>query len=132
MSKVRTVNVNQIPEELLNDKELNLQIKQLPENYNFEIHKTIWRIKTIQAKRGRSTNDCLDCFIDHFFDQWRCKCPKVYLHLPVQLLIYFDRKKCRRKNYTTRLLLVIRMSTLSLWVMLPMEPVVLMIMVLEH
>ena len=53
MSKVRPFNVNQIPEELLNDKELNLQIKQLPENYNFEIHKTIWRIKTIQAKRGK-------------------------------------------------------------------------------
>jgi hypothetical protein len=52
MSKVRTLNVNQIPDELLNDKELNLQIKQLPENYNFEIHKTIWRIKTIQAKRS--------------------------------------------------------------------------------
>jgi len=52
MTKVRPLNANQIPEELLNDKELNLQIKQLPENYNFEIHKTIWRIKTIQAKRG--------------------------------------------------------------------------------
>ncbi len=52
MSKIRIGNINQIPEELLNDKELNLQIKQLPENYNFEIHKTIWRIKTIQAKRG--------------------------------------------------------------------------------
>jgi hypothetical protein len=52
MSKVRTLNVNQIPDELLNDKELNLQIKQLPDNYNFEIHKTIWRIKTIKAKRG--------------------------------------------------------------------------------
>ncbi len=50
MSKVRP---NQIPEELLNNKELNLQIKQLPENYNFEIHKTIWRIQTINAKRGK-------------------------------------------------------------------------------
>jgi len=56
MSKVRPLNANQIPEELLNDKELNLQIKQLPENYNFEIHKTIWRIKTIQAKRGIKKN----------------------------------------------------------------------------
>jgi len=52
MSKVRPLNANQIPDELLQNKELNLQIKQLPENYNFEIHKTIWRIKTIQAKRG--------------------------------------------------------------------------------
>ena len=53
MSKVRPLNANQIPIELLNDKELNLLIKQLPENYNFEIHKTIWRIKTIKAKRGK-------------------------------------------------------------------------------
>lgn len=52
MSKVRPLNANQIPDELLNNKDLNLQIKQLPENYNFEIHKTIWRIKTIKAKRG--------------------------------------------------------------------------------
>ncbi|CAF2512516.1 unnamed protein product [Rotaria sp. Silwood2] len=51
MNKVRPLNANQIPNELLNDKELNLLIKQLPENYNFEIHKTIWRIKTIKAKR---------------------------------------------------------------------------------
>lgn len=53
MSKVRPLNANQIPDELLHDKELNLLIKQLPENYNFEIHKTIWRIKTIKAKRGK-------------------------------------------------------------------------------
>ena len=52
MNKTRVVNINQIPDELLNDKDLNLQIKQLPENYNFEIHKTIWRIRTIKAKRG--------------------------------------------------------------------------------
>ena len=25
---------------------------QLPENYNFEIYKTIWKIKSIKAKRG--------------------------------------------------------------------------------
>ena len=53
MNKVRALNANQIPDEVLNNKELNLQIKQLPENYNFEIHKTIWRIKTIKAKRGK-------------------------------------------------------------------------------
>ena len=52
MSKVRPFNANQIPEELLNDKDLNAQIKRLPENYNFEIHKTIWRIRSIKAKRG--------------------------------------------------------------------------------
>jgi hypothetical protein len=52
MSKLRTINLNQIPDELLNDRELNEHIRQLPENYNFEIHKTIWRIRTIKAKRG--------------------------------------------------------------------------------
>jgi hypothetical protein len=53
MNRIRPVNANQIPDELLNDKELNKQIQQLPENYNFEIHKTIWRIRTLQAKRGQ-------------------------------------------------------------------------------
>jgi len=57
MSKVRPLNANQIPDELLQNKELNLQIKQLPENYNFEIHKTIWRIQTIKAKRGKVKNN---------------------------------------------------------------------------
>ena len=36
--------VNQIPEEILNDKLLNETIKCLPSHYNFEIHKSIWRI----------------------------------------------------------------------------------------
>lgn len=61
MSKVRPFNANQIPEELLNDKELNQQIKQLPENYNFEIHKTIWRIRNIKAKRGIVNSHLFDC-----------------------------------------------------------------------
>ncbi|XDV32254.1 hypothetical protein PO909_003117 [Leuciscus waleckii] len=34
---------NQIPDEILKDPELNESIKALPANYNFEIHKTIWR-----------------------------------------------------------------------------------------
>lgn len=36
--------INQIPKEILENKLLNEVIKVLPENYNFEIHKTIWRI----------------------------------------------------------------------------------------
>ncbi|KAH3901279.1 2-(3-amino-3-carboxypropyl)histidine synthase SCDLUD_002769 [Saccharomycodes ludwigii] len=43
--------VNHIPEEILNDKELNEAIKLLPSNYNFEIHKTIWNIKKYKATR---------------------------------------------------------------------------------
>lgn len=43
--------MNQIPDEILNDKELNEAIKLLPSNYNFEIHKTVWNIKKQNAKR---------------------------------------------------------------------------------
>jgi len=42
---------NKIPEELLNDPLLNSAIAALPTNYNFEIHKTIWRIREAKAKR---------------------------------------------------------------------------------
>lgn len=36
---------NSIPEELLNDVELNKAISVLPSNYNFEIHKSIWKVQ---------------------------------------------------------------------------------------
>lgn len=42
---------HQIPDEILNNAELSSAIKQLPENYNFEIQKTIWRIKFMNAKK---------------------------------------------------------------------------------
>lgn len=42
--------INKIPEELLNDKKLQEAIDALPKNYNFEIHKTIWRIRQSNAK----------------------------------------------------------------------------------
>ncbi|EFN88258.1 2-(3-amino-3-carboxypropyl)histidine synthase subunit 1 [Harpegnathos saltator] len=45
------VRASKIPQELLNDPLLNSAIAALPSNYNFEIHKTIWRIKEIKAKR---------------------------------------------------------------------------------
>lgn len=41
----------QIPDEILNDEELNQAIKLLPSNYNFEIHKTVWNIRKQNAKR---------------------------------------------------------------------------------
>lgn len=41
----------QIPEDILNDKAINEAIKLLPQNYNFEIHKTIWHIRLRKAKR---------------------------------------------------------------------------------
>ncbi|CAI5756467.1 unnamed protein product [Candida verbasci] len=43
--------INQIPDDILNDKDLDEAIKLLPSNYNFEIHKTIWNIRKNNAKR---------------------------------------------------------------------------------
>lgn len=41
---------NKIPDEILNNEQLNLAIEVLPKNYEFEIHKTIYRIKKANAK----------------------------------------------------------------------------------
>ena len=41
---------NQIPDELLKDKLLNEAISYLPSNYNFEIHKIVWRVRQLKAK----------------------------------------------------------------------------------
>ncbi|CAG9104537.1 unnamed protein product [Plutella xylostella] len=43
--------VTKIPDELLNDPLINRACEALPQNYNFEIHKTIWRIRSLKAKR---------------------------------------------------------------------------------
>ena len=43
--------VNKIPQELLDDPLINAAIAALPSNYNFEIHKTLWRIKENKSKR---------------------------------------------------------------------------------
>lgn len=43
--------VNKIPDDILNNQELNLAISALPKNYNFEVHKTIWRIRQLASKR---------------------------------------------------------------------------------
>ncbi len=42
--------VNQIPQGILSDVQLNNAIKQLPSNYSFEIHKTIHHIKKNNSK----------------------------------------------------------------------------------
>ena len=41
---------SKIPEEITQNKFLNLMIEQLPKNYNFEIHKTIWRIENLKKE----------------------------------------------------------------------------------
>jgi 2-(3-amino-3-carboxypropyl)histidine synthase len=43
--------VTKIPNEILQDPLINAAIKVLPSNYNFEIHKTLWRIKQLNAKK---------------------------------------------------------------------------------
>lgn len=45
---------NQIPDDILTDPELQEAIRALPANYNFEIHKTVWRVRQAKAKRGKS------------------------------------------------------------------------------
>ncbi|KAG4992359.1 hypothetical protein JHK87_025816 [Glycine soja] len=42
---------NQIPESILNDPVLNAAISVLPSNYNFEVHKCVWRVLSSGAKR---------------------------------------------------------------------------------
>jgi 2-(3-amino-3-carboxypropyl)histidine synthase len=42
--------INQIPQDILSDVELNNAIKQLPSNYSFEIHKTIHHIRKNNSK----------------------------------------------------------------------------------
>eukprot|EP00041_Stephanoeca_diplocostata_P030050 m.899397 g.899397 ORF g.899397 m.899397 type:complete len:504 (-) comp23680_c1_seq1:328-1839(-) len=46
----KAVAYQQVPDSVLNDPELNAACKCLPDNYNFEIHKTVWRVKSSGAK----------------------------------------------------------------------------------
>ncbi len=41
---------HQIPAEILNDALLNAAIQELPQNYSFEIHKTIHHIRKNESK----------------------------------------------------------------------------------
>lgn len=38
---------NRIPADILEDDALNRAIGRLPANYNFEIHKTVWRVREV-------------------------------------------------------------------------------------
>ncbi|XP_061376223.1 uncharacterized protein LOC133318245 [Gastrolobium bilobum] len=42
---------SQIPDSILNDPVLNAAISILPSNYNFEVHKCVWRVLSTKAKR---------------------------------------------------------------------------------
>lgn len=41
----------QVPDDIINDEALNAAIAALPANYNFEVHKTVARIRTLGATR---------------------------------------------------------------------------------
>lgn len=43
--------LNRVPDEILNDPQLQLAMKVLPDNYNLEVPKTIWRIRRDNFKR---------------------------------------------------------------------------------
>jgi 2-(3-amino-3-carboxypropyl)histidine synthase len=49
---MKKIAINQIPDEILNDKKLIDAIKVLPHNYSFEIPKTIWKIRSNKSQRG--------------------------------------------------------------------------------
>lgn len=42
---------NAIPDDILHDAELNADIAALPPNYSFEVHKTVWRVRSAGARR---------------------------------------------------------------------------------
>lgn len=42
---------SQIPAEVLNDPKLASAISALPSNYNFELYKTVWRVRQMKAQR---------------------------------------------------------------------------------
>ena len=42
--------LNRIPKEILEDPELKADVAVLPKNYNFEVPKTIWRIRTLKVR----------------------------------------------------------------------------------
>lgn len=41
---------NAVPDTILNDPALNSAIALLPDNYNFEIHKSVWKVKSESIK----------------------------------------------------------------------------------
>lgn len=50
-AKAMTRTAHRIPDEILNDVLLQKAISRLPSNYNFEVPKTVWKIKSCSAKR---------------------------------------------------------------------------------
>lgn len=51
MKRVIGKRPNQIPEDIVNNDLLAAKMQSLPQNYNFEFHKTLARIREVHAKR---------------------------------------------------------------------------------
>ena len=51
---MKRIILNQIPNEILNDTRLIEATAILPKNYNFEVPKTIWKIRNSNSKRGNN------------------------------------------------------------------------------
>ncbi|KAK2556138.1 2-(3-amino-3-carboxypropyl)histidine synthase subunit 1 [Acropora cervicornis] len=88
--------VQQIPQEILNDSLLQQAIKQLPLNYNFEIFKTVWRIKETSSKRDCDTVIMGDvtygaCCVDDFTA--RALCCDLIIHYGHSCLVPIDSMK---------------------------------------
>lgn len=61
---------NQIPDEILQDLELQEAVKALPANYNFEIHKTVWRVRQAKSKRGECGHISISLGTEKHYDHW--------------------------------------------------------------
>ncbi|GAM84390.1 hypothetical protein ANO11243_023840 [Dothideomycetidae sp. 11243] len=70
--------LNQVPPDILNDDDINKAIALLPPNYNFEIHKTIHRIRTSGAKTvALQFPEGLLLFSTTISDILTCFCPGI-------------------------------------------------------
>lgn len=77
---------HQIPQEILSDPELQAALASLPSNYNFEVHKTVWRIRQTGAKRG----ECLGGGGGEMARLWSWKgTPKGHLEQPPAVVSCF-------------------------------------------
>lgn len=70
MRKQRVVR-NRIPREIVENEALNRAIAGLPANYNFEIRKTVWRIREVSCQHTRTHAALLlyYCYLDDDFPQ---------------------------------------------------------------
>lgn len=57
--------LNKIPDDILHDAKIAEDIATLPKNYNFEVYKTIWRIRTLKGRRRlRATTKRMEVFVE--------------------------------------------------------------------